>query len=430
MKLFKKIFGGSDPLGQARRAVQQQRWADALALEEFLEKGSLNLEEAAELENLLVVAGNKLAELNLLEGEACLRGGEKAKAVEHFSLAADQARSEEFARRAAEALQAIEHTLAPSPFSGSQGPVCEPSGCSSCGTPETGREEPVPPSSELDPQTRFELILSSYPSDWTDRYRAKGENFIEAFLLAHEGREREALVLFEREPAEERDELYWFERGALLGRLGEFERARADLEEAVAREPGNLLALDTLVGMEMENDRSEEAEKRLRELLGQGLHSAFCHGRLAVVLARREDAQGALEEGLQAMEKGSDDPETLLLTATLLERKDRLDEAEVLLSRLSAGGCGGGANVLLAEFWLRRRKNLDQALESFKGALRQEGDNPRWRLRIAQAYMARGWIKEGTPMLENVLSDPRLDPVLREEGLAQLRGEFETKSPK
>jgi hypothetical protein len=57
-----------------------------------------------------------------------------------------------------------------------------------------------------------------------------------------------------------------------------------------------------------------------------------------------------------------------------------------------------------AEFWLRHGKNLDRALESFKGALRHELDNPRWLLRIAQVYIAKGWKKDAVGPIESLLA--------------------------
>jgi len=70
---------------------------------------------------------------------------------------------------------------------------------------------------------------------------------------------------------------------------------------------------------------------------------------------------------------------------------------------------------MLAEFWLRRGQNLDRALESFKGALRQERDNPRWLLRIAQVYQARGWHKEATEQIERLMRQGGLPEQIRTE---------------
>ncbi len=83
--------------------------------------------------------------------------------------------------------------------------------------------------------------------------------------------------------------------------------------------------------------------------------------------------------------------------------------------RMPAGGCGGGAHPMLAEFWLRRGQNLNKALESFKGALRQERDNPRWLLRIAQVYLAKGWRKEASEQIERLMRQKDLPEQIRVE---------------
>jgi tetratricopeptide (TPR) repeat protein len=70
---------------------------------------------------------------------------------------------------------------------------------------------------------------------------------------------------------------------------------------------------------------------------------------------------------------------------------------------------------MLAELWLRRQKNLDQALESFKGAMRQERDNPRWLLRIAQVYLAKGWRKEAAEQVERLIQQRDLPEEIRAE---------------
>ena len=70
---------------------------------------------------------------------------------------------------------------------------------------------------------------------------------------------------------------------------------------------------------------------------------------------------------------------------------------------------------MLAEFWLRRGKDFDRALESFKGAMRQERDNPRWLLRISQVYLAKGWRKEASEQVQRLMSQGELPEELRAE---------------
>ena len=70
---------------------------------------------------------------------------------------------------------------------------------------------------------------------------------------------------------------------------------------------------------------------------------------------------------------------------------------------------------MLAEFWLRRGQNLDQALESFKGAMRQELDNPRWLLRVSQVYLAKGWHKEAAEQVERLMQQRDMPEQIRAE---------------
>jgi tetratricopeptide (TPR) repeat protein len=273
---------------------------------------------------------------------------------------------------------------------------------------------------ELDTQTRVELIVASYQEEWAERYLQLRGSFREAFLLAHEDRVEDALTAFKAVPEGERDDLFYFERGALHARLGEISQASADLEKVLEFNPDHFLAIDTLVHLELSTGNENPAETRLNKMLSRDFAPAFCHGKLAVVFARRGETKTALDHGLQALAVGERGMETLVLTASLLEQEGQPNEAERVLMQLPGGGCSGGASLPLAEFWLRHRKNLDKALESFKGALRSEPDNPRWLLRVAQVYLARGWEKEGIGLLEKVLSAPTLEPRLQAEGNALL----------
>lgn len=420
MNFIRKLFGGSDPLVRLRRALEQKRWAEALAVGDGLEGTLLSPEAKAELDALLVAAGDGLAELNLTEGEAFIRAGETARAAEHFALAAEQARSPELRQRVMAALPGLQQPV-PAPLhpTAAASADCH-SGCSvTCGAHPGDKIEEYDVTG-LDPQTRLELILASYPPGWADRYKKLTGAFRDAFLLAHEGREEEALAAFEGVPAEERSDLFFFERGALRGRLGDLTKATDDLEKALKLNADHFLAMETLVHMELTMGEERSAESRLNRMLSKNFAPAFCHGSLAVIFARRGEFQAALDHGLQAIDTGEAGAQTFQLVATLLEKDGRVVEAERVLMGLSGGGCSAGPNLPLAEFWLRHGKNLDKALESFKGGLRQEPGNPRWPLRVAQVYLARGWKKEGIGLLEKVLSAPGLESPLRDEAMALL----------
>jgi tetratricopeptide (TPR) repeat protein len=420
MSFWRKLFGGGTSLAQMRLALEQKRWADAVNIGTDLEQVGGTPDERMELSELLVVAGDGLAELNLSEGEACLRAGEMTRANEHFSLAASQARSTDMRQRVLQATTELQRDAGTvKPLQPTSPDSCHTGCISSCGV--AGKEPGEAISGmELDTQTRIELILASYPDDLAERYMQRSGSFCKAFLLAHEGRADAALAAFEELPEEERDDLFYFERGALRGRIGETRLACSDLEKALEINPAHFLAVETLVHLEMSANNGIPAEARLKRMLSHNIVPAFCHANLAQILFRRGDMQGSLEHGLQALNGGDTSAETLLLTASLLEQKGQIDAAERVLLRLPGGGCAGGANLPLAEFWLRCGKNHDKVLEAFKAALRSEPDNSRWLIRVAQVYLARGWKKDAISLLEKVLSAGNLEPGLRVEASAHL----------
>jgi len=420
MNFWRKLFGGGCSLEQMRLALAQKRWADAVNIGTDLEQAGVAPGEQSELNELLVVAGDGLASLNLSEGEACLRAGDQDRAYEHFTLSASQARSDELRQHVAAALASLRSgsvTFNASPTTVSVD--CHTGCSSSCGVAEKGKSVP-PVDAELDTQTRLELLLATYPEEWVERYARLHGPAREAFLLAHDGMIGEAMAAFDRVGASERDDLFYFERGALRARAGETDMACRDLEKALSINPAHVLAFETVVLLELSTNKESSAETRLRQMLSHDMAPAFCHANLARIMVRRGDNQAALAHGQQAIASGDTSQETLLLTASLLEQSGQPDAAESVLLRLPGGGCSGGANLPLAELWLRYGKNLDKALESFKAALRSEPDNPRWLVRVAQVYLARGWKKEAIALLEKVLKVAGLEQGLRAEAAAQL----------
>lgn len=409
MSLLRKLFGGGDPLEPLRRSSRQKAWADVLARGESLDPDRLDPSARDEFEKLVYEAGDALAELNLFEAEACLRSGNKERAAEHLALAAAQARSEGIKQRISGSRSAPGRTAppaAPIPVPVAKASSCCPSGCGSGG----GHSEAH--AKELDEAVRMELIVTAYPPEWARRYGSLHGHLRRAVLLAHEGEESEALEAFDQVPVSDRDDLFHFERGAVLARRGNVDQARQDLENALAINPEHLLARETLIDIDFARGDLQAAEARLQTLLDRGEAPGFAYGRLAAIEASRGQIEAALAHGRQALACGSD-PQVVLLTAALLERDGNAAEAEAVLGRLPTG-CGG-QNVPLAEFWIRHGKNLEKALAAVQGALRHEPDNPRWRVRIAQIYFAQGRRAEAAHLLTQALDAPSLDPEMRQE---------------
>ncbi|OEU70093.1 MAG: hypothetical protein BA864_05695 [Desulfuromonadales bacterium C00003093] len=411
-----KIFGGGASVDGLRKALAQKRFADARLLAERLQEQSLPTAEIAEVERLAAAAGDGLARLNLDEACGFQRAGEPERADEHLQLALQQVCSAELRREIEEvSMKPLQPTIENVPEGLSN------VSCSHCApqklTPSTHEESDFP---DLD--SRLELVLISYPPDLAERYRHKSEQFLEGFLVAHAGRDGEALLCWQGLSGAEQDDLYWFELGSAQARCGQREKARKSLETALQENPDLLPATEALVSVLVALGTADKARELLQRMLDKGQDPAFCHAQLAVLFVQEEAQDQALVHTRQALVEGAVDPAFLVLGASLLEQAGALEEAEAVLNRLSGGGCRGGLNLPLAEFLLRQKRDLGRILDTFNAACREDPENPRWQLRVAQTYLARNWRKEGLNLLKRVVDDPRLTPELHQEAVTQLAG--------
>lgn len=420
MGFLKKIFGGGPSLDGLRKAVTQQRFADANVMVEQLRAKELSAEELTELEQLQTAAGDGLARLNLDEAVGFQRAGDAELAQEHFELALSQVSS-------AELRQDIETAMSATPVSAEvAAPVNKHSGgsCASCGPqvmePLSSDDIEFP-----DHESQLDLILTSYPPAIAERYRQKGEQFLQAFLLSHSGQDEVALAHWQQVPPNEQDDLYWFELGAAQTRSGQGGAGRKSLEQALQLNPALLPATEVLIQLLISLGETEDALQMLQQILEKGQDPAFCHVQLTLVRLQRKEKELALGHARQAIAIGVIDGNFLQLTASLLEQAGELEEAEEILRRIPAGGgCGGGGMSLpLAEFLLRQKRELGKVLDTFNAACQQDPQNPLWQLRVAQTYLARSWKKEGLELLRKVVGDPRLEPELQREAEQLLAAE-------
>ena len=414
MSFFKNMFGKKDPIDEMRQSQTQKDWAGLLSAAKRVDRSDLDEEILSEINAWEKEAGDALASINLEEGVWAQKSGNLLRAREDYQLAIEQARSDELRERIEQALADLDRGVLPQEASTDDDGPAMHAGCSSSCTTATGPTVD-PQEMDLDEEARLELLLATLTPELAERYLTAGPEFRQAWLTAQDGDEAQALTLLNQVPEAERNSLFLFERGALMARSGQQKKAYQDLQAALTIEPDLFPAFDTLIDVLIATGRIDELEKSLKQNLASKRFVGYCWARLAELHAQRRELELALAAGLKAVDEGMADPGLLSLCAQLLEQAERFDEAESLLMRLPGGGCGGGAHPLLAEFWLRRSQNLDQALESFKGAMRQERDNPRWLLRIAQVYLAKGWRKEAAEQVERLMRQGDLPEQIRSE---------------
>ncbi|MCK4503148.1 MAG: hypothetical protein KAU22_08935 [Desulfuromonadales bacterium] len=407
MGLLGKLFGGGASIEKLRKAIVQQRYADASIFAAELAGQSLSVTAADEVETLRITAGDELARLNLEEAQGLQSSGNFDLADEHLQLALEQVCSAELRRE-------IEQVIAAKPLEPEiAAPEKNLTNCSSCAP----KVRPIEPEEAIisDVGSQIELILTSYPPAMAARYTAKNEDFKTAFLATHAGRDEQALLLWQQLDETDHDDLYWFELGSLLGRKGDLVNARSALETALQQNPQLLLAVESLVTVFIANDEYQLAQELLHQTLEQGGNPAFCHAQLTFLHLQQDNYPESAEHARQALLAGNTETQFILLAAMVLEHIGAVDETERVLKMVPATGCGGATSLPLAEFWLRHNQHLGEILDTFNAACREEPDNPRWQLRVAQTYLARKWDKDGIKLLRKVVADPRLEPELAEE---------------
>jgi tetratricopeptide (TPR) repeat protein len=409
MGLLGKLFGGGSSIDGLRKAVAQKRFSDARLLAEKLSDQSLSEDEVAEVEQLRITSGDGLAELNLDEALGLQRCGYFEQAAEHLQLAQEQVCSSELRDKIEQAIAA--KPLIPEIDSAEEQRLAA---CDAC-SPRTHQLLNAEDAHFGDDDSQLELILTSYPVALAERYLGKGELFKEAFLCTHAGEDERALPLWQQVDETERDDLYWFELGSLWARRGDFEAAQPALERALEKNRELLLAIEALVPVLLAGGDYLLVEERLQGFLAQGVDPGFCYAQLATLAIQQQNFTSAAEYARQAISAGNLDQQLLLLAASVLEHTGALDEAETILKMLPASGCGSGTTLPLAEFWLRQNRELDKIIDTFNAACREDPEDPRWQLRVAQTYLAKNWLKEGLKILRMVVDDPRLEPELAQE---------------
>ena len=215
----------------------------------------------------IALANRALAEMNIVEAEHALDRGAHAKAADHLELAKSLT-DDVLLREKAEKLLAnlVENT-------NDTNTLATPVGaCASCAPTEPQTQVSAhcedPNLSDAD---YYDLLIRQLPVEMYDRYAALGEKFAYSYLAASRDDHAAALKLLEEWYDGSSRDIYRYEQGMILYRLGNTRQAEECLLDAVAENPVNPLPHLGLALLLIEQRRLDEAAEQLDGMIAGGI---------------------------------------------------------------------------------------------------------------------------------------------------------------
>ncbi|HEX9078522.1 MAG TPA: hypothetical protein VF795_02965 [Desulfuromonadaceae bacterium] len=279
-------------------------------------------------------ANRALAEMNIAEAEYALDRDDHAKAVDHLELAKSLTDDAPLREKAEKLLANLVENANDTDILASPG-----NACASCAPTEPQTQVShhceAPDLSDAD---YYDLLIRQLPVEMYDRYAGLGEKFAYAYLAASRDEHATALELLEEWHDGSAPDIYRYERGMILHRLGRMREAEECLLGAVADNPANPLPHLGLALLLMEEERLDEASRRLEVMIAGGIlpEQALMLRGDACRLAG--DADGAVRDYGMLLQTPFARPAAEKLHDMLMQC-GRHQEAGVLFRRYLAGCC-------------------------------------------------------------------------------------------
>jgi predicted negative regulator of RcsB-dependent stress response len=316
----------------------EERYADARhAFQEALRKAAgekLGSAIEIELAGKIALAGNKLAELNLIEAERAINCGDAAKATDHLQLVLDLSEDAVLRGKAQKLLQAK------LPVEQPQHTASKGHNCTSCAT--TAEKLPADEhvwDEQLSSEDRFNLLIQPLPGDLPERYFALGEKFAHSYLLIHDGNDAAALPTLEAMLAEGENDILLYETALIKYRAAKFKECEEYLRRAIICNGLNPLSYLALVHLLVEAGRFPETINILEWMLNNGIVIEQARVLLGDVHALSGNEEAALDHWSQALQFKGFARGVAEKIIPLLEKQGRNEEAAFLAKTYLKGCC-------------------------------------------------------------------------------------------
>jgi tetratricopeptide (TPR) repeat protein len=217
---------------------------------------------ALKLEDRINETRREMARLNLQEAEHALRQGDADKAAEHLELAKTLTEDREIREKADSLLSGITEK------SNNTELLAPPSSCSSCSQISADtHESPSEAGADLSVSEHYDLLIHQLPEEMYVRYSALGEEFAYMFIAASLDNHQEALDRLEQWFDGSDRDIFCYEKGKILHRLGRDVESEASLRESIRENERNPLPHLGLALLLIDGHRLEEAARQLDSMI-------------------------------------------------------------------------------------------------------------------------------------------------------------------
>lgn len=235
-------------------------------------------------------ANRSLATLNIDEAEHALNRGAVDKAVEHLELAKTLTHDAKI-REKAELLLAGLVEIYNDPEV-----LASPASCSSCSHISPDADCDVPDTdTDLDPLEHYDLLIRQLPEEMYGRYSCLGDEFAYMFITASHDRHGEALELLETWHTGSDRDIYCYEKGKILHRLGRISESETYMLESIRENVHNPLPHLGLALLYMEENRLEDAARKIDAMIAADIFTGQALMMRGEVFELSGDLEGAIQ---------------------------------------------------------------------------------------------------------------------------------------
>jgi tetratricopeptide (TPR) repeat protein len=237
-------------------------------------------------------ANRALAEMNLSEADSCIRCGKYEKAGEHLELAKSLSDDRAIWEKANQLLAALPDNSA---SDDKKTEIPSAGSCGSCNAGETEQssvlldEEP-----DMSDQDYYDLLIRQLPDEIHTRYARLGDQFASMYLTASRDNHEKALVLLEEWYKGTDADIYWYEKGMILYRLGRSSESEACFREAILLNAANPLPRLSLALLLIDLQQREQAGLLLDAMIAEDVLSGQALMLRADLALLAGDQEGAL----------------------------------------------------------------------------------------------------------------------------------------